>query len=241
MTTPRGTLDLVAAAAADNAEWCEVVCRLHGVPGEFSTDAWTSPRRTPPLYPDAVTLGRDVSPQELLARVDASPGCSVKDSYGSLDLRPAGFEPLFAAEWIHRAEDLAPPVPSAGTAWSRVSTAEDLAAWEAAWGGSDGSTIFLPGLLDEPAVTVLAGRSQDGVVAGAIAHLSEAVVGVSNVFSADGDPSGAWAGVVAAVHELFPGLPVVGYEHGDDLHVALGLGFTRVGGLRVWWRPRCPG
>ncbi|WP_312026902.1 hypothetical protein [Streptomyces sp. WAC 06725] len=115
----------VRAAARNNAEWCAAVCRAHGVNGEFGDDAWTSSRRTPPLYPDAVTLTDRLAPPTstepesgrsgtvrpgslspltgLLSRIDTvSPGCSVKDSFACLDLTPAGFEVLFEAQWIHR-------------------------------------------------------------------------------------------------------------------------------------------
>ena len=62
------------------------------------------------------------------------------------------------------------------------------------------------------------------------------VVGVSNLFSVDDDLDRAWSGCLAAVGRLWPGLPVVGYEHGADLTAALRHGFTAAGALRVWWR-----
>jgi hypothetical protein len=36
---------------------------------------------------------------------------------------------------------------------------------------------------------------------------------------------------------LFPGLPLVGYERGDDLERARRVGFEEVGPLRVWAHP----
>ena len=38
------------------------VCRTHGIAGAFADDAWTSVERTPPLYPDVITLrpGADI-------------------------------------------------------------------------------------------------------------------------------------------------------------------------------------
>src|SRR5688572_20466506 len=87
-------------AAANNAEWCDVVCRTHGLDPVFDWDAWTSRARTPLLYPDAVTLVPDLSVSELLDRVDRDAGCSIKDSFGSLDLTAFGFRTLFEAQWI---------------------------------------------------------------------------------------------------------------------------------------------
>src|SRR5690349_21862218 len=58
--------------------------------------------RTPEHYPDAVTLHASVDADGLLARVDATSGCSIKDSFADLDLTPRGFDPLFDATWIRR-------------------------------------------------------------------------------------------------------------------------------------------
>jgi hypothetical protein len=43
-------------------------------------------------------LARDV-----VRHVDDSHGCSIKDSFASIELSAEGFRPLFEAEWIHRA------------------------------------------------------------------------------------------------------------------------------------------
>jgi hypothetical protein len=74
---------LVSVAAQNNAEWCDSFCRTHGVVGRFHTDSWFSPVRTPPYYPDAVTLLPDVSIERVLSGIDTSEGCSVKDSFAS--------------------------------------------------------------------------------------------------------------------------------------------------------------
>ena len=102
VTPLRDDAALVRLAARNNAELCDVVARAHGVVGTFGADAWTSRRRTPRLYPDAVALSPSVDPASLLARIDAGPGTSVKDSFAALDLAPFGFRVLFSAEWIHR-------------------------------------------------------------------------------------------------------------------------------------------
>jgi hypothetical protein len=74
------------------------------------------------------------------------------------------------------------------------------------------------------------------VVTGAVASRSDSdqVVGISNVFALDGDPDTAWPVVLNAMNRLFPTLPLVGYEQGDDLVAALRHGFEPVGPLRVW-------
>ncbi|MEE1753380.1 hypothetical protein PUR26_13155 [Streptomyces sp. SP18CS02] len=226
-------MDHPAAAARNNAEWCRTMCRAHGhTTGAFGPRAWTHPVRTPPYYPDAVTLRPDASVRDVLPGIDrAAPGCSVKDSFAGLDLTADGFEVLFEARWIHRPADL--PVPRPASPWQPVATPAELTAWEDAWsGGDDPMDLFPPALLADPATTVLAGRGQDGrIVAGAVLSHSDDVVGVSNLFGPDEE---AWPGCLAAVAALRPGTPVVGYEHGDDLTTALRHGFTATGPLRVW-------
>lgn len=106
----------LAAAVRNNAEWCDAVCRRHGLPTAWHPDAWIARRRTPEFYPDAVTLVPGAAPEAVLARIDASPGCSVKDSFATLDLAPYGFRVLFAAEWICR-DVPADPDPDPG--WQR--------------------------------------------------------------------------------------------------------------------------
>lgn len=220
------------AAARNNAEWCAALCRAHGITGAWGPRAWTSARRTPLFYPDAVTLDPGAGPRETVERIDASPGASVKDSFAALDLTADGFEVLFDAQWIHR------PAPApGGEEWEPVRTEAELARWERAWSDGDSGGLFPPALLADDAHAFLAARDADGrIVAGAVASRSASVVGVSNLFAADGDLDAAWAGCLGTLARHRPGLDVVGYESGDDLAAAVRAGFTPVGGLRIWLR-----
>jgi hypothetical protein len=236
-------------AAANNAEWCDLVCRAHGVETRFDEDAWTSRTRTPPGYPDAVTLVRDPSVADLLTRIDASVGCSIKDSFASLDLSTFGFRVLFDAQWIvHRATAI-PPSPD-GARWEVVGDRDGFSAWEQAWRGNDGPPgVLRTELLDHDSVTVLAARAGGAVVAGAVLNRSPSVVGVSNFFTHDLDGGASWSGCLALAGTLFPGSSFVGYESGPTLVAARTHAFETVGPLRVWihgssrdsWRRRRAG
>ncbi|MFJ1858681.1 hypothetical protein [Streptomyces anulatus] len=237
MTTPKQLL--VLAAARNNAEWCTAMSRTHGSTGEFGAHAWAAPSRTPLYYPDAVTLVPGAGRAALVSRIDTvAPGASVKDSFADLDLTEAGFEVLFEAQWIHRPAGA--PAPEPDLSWDVAGDPDALRAWALAWDDGDGNAdLFRPELLDDPATFVLAGRSADGrVVAGAVASRSDQVVGISNVFALDGGPDAAWPVVLDAVNKLFPTLPVVGYEQGEDLSAAIRHGFEPVGPLRVWLHGR---
>lgn len=235
MTSTTGTTALLAAAVRNNAAWCAAMCRSHGLTGTFDDRAWRSPCRTPLYYPDAVTLRSGAEPDDVLPGIDVSPGCSVKDSYAALDLAPYGFTELFSAHWIHGAADLAAPAdPPRRT--ECVRTADRLRDWQAAWHGGDGAPdVFRPALLDDPDVMVLTFHDADDLAGGAVLYRGAGVIGVSDLFAVEGrEAADAWSSAIAAAGEHFPGLPLVGYEHGDDLAPALDSGFAVLSELRVW-------
>jgi len=218
-------------AAQANAEWCDTFCRTHGVPGQFADDCWWSPERTPPLYPDAVTLAPDVDAADLLARIEAGAGCSVKDSFATLDLAAHGFRPLIQAEWLVSEHEHG----RAAQRWSVIETADQLAEWEAAWGEAAEPGFFRPGLLLDPAVAFLGRYDDDGVLrAGAIANRCRGAAGVSNLFAADGDLESAWQAAAATAHARWPSVLVVGYDSGPSLQAARRAGFESVGDLTIW-------
>jgi hypothetical protein len=228
-----------AVAVRNNAAWCAAVCRSHGLAPQCDATLWWSPRRTPPYYPDAVTLHRDVRPGDLLPRVDASPGCSVKDSFATLDLDGDGFAELLTARWIHRPPERRTPAASALRV-APVRTVDQLAAWQMAWSGGDGAApdVFRPALLADPAVQVLAVHHPTGPAGGAVLHHGAGAVGLSTVFTVPGHDTGeVWAAVVRAAGIRIPGLAVVGWAADDERDVAAASGFRTVGDLRVWLRP----
>jgi hypothetical protein len=148
---------VLVAAARNNAEWCALMSRTHGVAGEFDEQAWAAAARTPPYYPDAVTLMPDCDPDALMARIDtALPSASVKDSFADLDLTGSGFEVLFDAQWIHRAATK--PFVRSDLEWSVVVDAGALGRWALAWDDGKGNEgVFQPQLLDDPDTFVVAG------------------------------------------------------------------------------------
>lgn len=224
---------LVRAAARNNAEWCHAFSRTHGIPGRFHATFWSSPVRTPPYYPDAVTLRPDIAVKHLLSAIDVGEGCSVKDSFARLDLGAAAFRPLFRAEWVVR--QAAEGRRATGRGWSALTTEAQLREWEASWGEMpDRSGFFRPALLKDETIAVLAGYGGDRIVAGAIANRSANVIGLSNVFDTAGELDSSWTASAAAAATLWGDLPIVGYDSGDALHAAHDAGFESIGELVVW-------
>jgi hypothetical protein len=221
-------------AALDNALLCGAMWRAHGLSVEQARGYVACSGTPPRLYPSVVTVDPAVDARDQIRSIAeraqrASGAFFVKDSYRSLALDGVGFEPLFEAQWIHRAAGL--DTGATRLDWRPVTAASDLSAWEAAWGGStDEPPLFLPAFLLAPGVTMLAGWADGTVVAGCVVTAAGAVAGLSNVF---GDASDA----IGAAARMFSSRDLVGYENGDALAAALEAGFETVGDLVVWRRP----
>jgi hypothetical protein len=241
------------AAVHNNAVWCDAVCRALGCETAWVDGLWTNRDPAPPYYSNAVAThpGAEVAQRRRIREMVRSPlvrPWSVKDAFFALDLAPEGFGILFEAEWIHlpAERDLVPrdelELPT--VVWSAVSTPQELAAWEVAGGGEDraadvlGSGLFQPALLADQAIRFLWARQGDDALGVAIANRSDdgsgPVVGISNLVLGEVTPEPLRLGAVRAVRDAFPGLPMVGYERGDDLLAMIALGFEAAGPLRVW-------
>ena len=225
------------AAVANNALWCDAVCRSHGYPGVFSARLWISAHHDLEFYPNVITLRPEVTVAETALPRDRSGRYAVKDSFARLDLAAEGLTMLFEADWIARA-----PAPAGlgepGLSWDTVTDAGELGRWEmaSARGDSPRGPLFRPELLADPRCAILACRRDGDLVAGIIAYTAAGATGISNLFGA-GLPAGQlWASALHAVAALRPHLPIVGYEHGVGLASARRAGCQALGPLRVWAR-----
>jgi hypothetical protein len=231
--------ELCAAAARNNAAWCDAMARLHGAAGAFVTAAWINRQPAPRFYPNLVTLdgphqtpGHRAALDQLLRSPPAA-GWAVKDSFATLDLGAMGFDLLFEAQWIHR-----PASAFAAAGAQRVTSAAVLAAWAQAWGEADAAGLFSPALLQEQDHAVIAAMQDDAIVGGCIATRSDGVLGISNLFAPAVDDGSVRAACFDAAMRFAPAAPLVGYEHGDSLARMKQLGFHEIGALRIWQAPR---
>jgi hypothetical protein len=238
---------ITALAAHNNALWCDAVCRAHDRLGEFHETLWLTRLGAPRFYPDVVTIGGVEAAPAQTEAIAALVGStrrrewSVKDSFESLDLKSLGFEPLFDAEWIA----FSGPPPDVDRSKYRltiVTSTAGLIAWEQSWAGEEvnaaaisGPRVFMPRLLADTDIVFVSIQGDDGIVGGGILNRGAEVVGLSNIFGSAIDV--VWRSLMAMAGEIFPGLPLVGYEHGDDLAAANRTGFATVGPLRVWRLP----
>jgi hypothetical protein len=222
------------AAVDANLGWYGDLCALHGVAASLDDGVWWARTSPLPLHSDAVVVEPDVTARQVLDRVADRPRCGVKDSFATLDLGDDGLRVLFDASWMHReAPTPTAPSPRSDTsAWSRVTTAAELATWTSL---HDTTGVLLPGVLDLAHFAVLARYVDGGIVAGAVARLAGGVVDVSNTYAVPGHRLD-WPELVDVVAERFPGRAFVGYTRGEERDAAVAAGFTAVGDLRVWLR-----
>jgi hypothetical protein len=214
--------------------------------------AWVMRGTPPPYYSNLVTIraGEAVSQQQQrlirdIVTSDSGRSFSFKDSFCCIDPVAAGgdrhFDVLFEATWIWSDAARVGPRKTA-MRWDRVESESGLLRWEHAWRGdaANQSAValarqFPASLLADRDIAFLAGTSADGeIVAVAVANRTGDVIGLSNVF---GHASAAelWPGATSAAREAFPpGLPLVGYERGDNLRRATTSGFRPIGRLRVY-------
>ncbi|HEY7045265.1 MAG TPA: hypothetical protein VH419_16465 [Nocardioidaceae bacterium] len=237
--------DLVMACVAENAAWCALVARTHGI-GTERSGGWTRTLRHAPAYhPDLITLDPTVTSEEVAAQLRDRPDCSVKDSFGILDLSGHGFERLFDADWL-ALPDLTPdvnvksPKPAGpvrlAPGWHQVSDVDAFRRWVA---GLAPDTPLRPALLDDANTRIWLLEEADHV-AGFVAHRTQHVVAVTNAFAGGRDAATSWRDLIALANRGWGSasgsLRVVCYEHGDDLVSAHAAGFESHGRLTVWVR-----
>jgi hypothetical protein len=244
VTHRTGATERIALAALNNALWCDAVARSHGVATTTDAEAWSAATRTPPYYPDAVTLSPTVGEYDVLARVDDSDGCSVKDSWDRLDLSLEDFARIVVGQWVWLDPDTT-VTPPAGPPWRRVTTPEGMASWVRAWATDpEAEAILRPSLLGEPGVHLLAAHASPDpdapLVAGAVVTVTgqgaAAVAGLGTVFARDGDADATWTAAAAAARQAVGRLPLVGWEAGAGVDAAVAAGCELLGPLSVWLR-----
>jgi hypothetical protein len=242
--TPNAKTARLAAAIENNVDWCERVCKVNGLSPQRTATAWTSAVRTPKLYPDAISLSVDTTADEILEVIDLSEGCSVKDSFATLDLHPYGFSILLEDSWFYfSAANLGDgnvdPLPAQGGVksepiWETVTTPANLAEWVTAWQQSNDSDALHPNLLNDPTLDLIWARSSNQVLAGAIVNRSENANGLSNYFSLSLNDVQIWRSCVTHVCANTPGLAVVGYVTESNLSLMKEAKFAALGPLRIW-------
>jgi hypothetical protein len=193
--------------------------------GRFLVHTWVNAEPVPRFYPNVVTLTTgeaDIVEQRQAVRIlqkSNLPGrWAVKDSFKTLDIARLGFEVLLEANWIRKAE----PTPEAmvsGLSWERA---------------GPGGEAFPASLFSDENFAMFSGRRGGEIVAGGTLYRADGVVGLTNVVADVDEAPAVWRDLASLAATTFPGVPVVGYESGDELKAARKAGFEIGDPLRVW-------
>lgn len=205
------------------------MCFSHGTVGRFLVHTWVNAEPVPRFYPNVVTLTTgeaDIVEQRQTVRIllkSNLPGrWAVKDSFNTLDIARLGFDVLLEANWIRHPEPKGAVMVS-GLSWERA---------------KPGGEAFPASLFSDENFAMFSGSRNGAVVAGGTLYHADGVVGISNV-SADVDEAPAvWRDLAALAASTFPGVPLTGYESGDELKAARKAGFEAGDPLRVWVKSR---
>ena len=223
----------------NNAEWCDLVCRSHSVPGTYERSLWIQPGVGPEFYPNVITLARN-DRQEQTERISdllaLRSSISVKDSFSALDLSTVGMRRVFDAEWVWMDPANSRHSFNMSERWSRIESVAELAYWQTAWrGAAPGSPVFLPALLENSSIVFLAAWSGAAIVAGCVLNRdANNVVGLSNLFSPVAGRDRYFTAAINHASQFARGAPLVGYQSGEDLIRMKSSGFRSVGVLTVW-------
>ena len=183
----------------------------------------------PPAYHGWVVTVPGAPIKEIVTPLSDKPGFAVKDGAGVSDLTSLGLARLFEASWIWHPSPVSQVLPG----WQRITSPDDLSAWEAGWAESSPvlGRQFPQAILDRSDVAIW-GRFTHGTIDGGfIVNRSNDCLGISNVFGTD-----VWPAIPPAAAHTATGLPLVGYERDDDLDAAITEGWITVGPLTVWHR-----
>jgi hypothetical protein len=235
-------------AVLNNVYWYRAMFRAHRLACAFDDLMWSSEAPPPPFHSNLVVLSPAAGMSRIreqlntLERTLSAAGFSMKDSFANLDLAACGYEMLFEADWIwHKPLDIRTTGQSGD--WTALTSPEELEAWEEAWWGDAKNTLagpatkqFPASLLESPHHRFFAKLDGKTIVAGAIANRSPGAVGLSNTFRLNAPVFDDWTGLLHCTSEHFPGVPMVGYERGGALGVAMAAGFVPTGALRIWQR-----
>ena len=196
---------------------------------------WVNAQPVPRFYPNLVTLttgAPDIDEQRQVVQMLVAsnlPGrWAVKDSFRTLDIARLGFEMLLEAKWIRKAEPQTVP-----RSWRSAGATTMVSGlfWERAKAGVG---AFPVALFSDDNFAMFSGRRNGAVVAGGTFYRADGVVGLSNVVADAEEAPALWRDLTILAASTFPGLPLIGYESGDELKAARKAGFEIGDPLRIW-------
>ena len=255
-------MDLIQAAARNQAAWADKQLRAHGIECKYSDSLWTCWQSGPAteIHHEAVTLtpGSAAENSALMREIEELVAAreqdrlEVVDWWRALDLTTLGFEFIMntavePAPYLVRPPGVHPPVavpPELEV--TEVRTPETLEEFEeASFEGFEAIGAYKPGSwhappsLDDPGTRYFIGRVNRRAVSTSIGVISDGVVGIFGVTTKPAyrrrgyGTAMTWAALRSA-----PTLPAVlgPSDAGESLYRK--MGFRDFHSFRMWRRPR---
>jgi len=246
---------LLTAAAVNLAGWHESSVRALDAASSTGAWWWTAPTPAPWIYFTAIELRRPRSRPERHDALDelrhhledpAGSFEAICDTFGAHNFERVGLHRRSRGRWYARPTGAPPTDATADIIITEVRDPADLAAFERAtclaYGAHTPVTPFDihdPAILDDPAMHVLVGRSRDGdgdtVVAGAMAYVTDAVVGVYGVGTVPGHRRRGYAhALTTTCLAVAPDRPATLQPSAAAASLYRRLGFLDVGPFSHW-------
>jgi len=248
---------LIVAAAANLAAWHD--SSIHALGSTTSTGSWwwTSSSPRPWIYFTAIALrpprsagDRRASNCELATHLDDPDGAfqAVCESFDRVGLDDQGLHLRTRGLWFRRP---AGPAPAGGPPGGpsgdeleivRVEAEDDLHDYErvtcAAFRAPPPVAPFeihAPGILDDPRMHVLLGRVDGEIAGGAMAYVTDDLVGIYGVGVVPGHRGrGHATALTTTALALAPDRPAVLQPSAEAEHLYRRLGFAEIGGFTHW-------
>jgi GNAT superfamily N-acetyltransferase len=242
-------MDPVVLAARGESIWHRLGLRALGVDWRDDGQVASRTEIASPVFLGALSLRAGVPPDRLASAVDGLPSeVAVRDTSGTMDLRPFGFVLHAREPWMLRHPGPVHPLPDLpGLEVAPCRTPAEVELFErTSVEGFTGTTAgWVHGTIHPPAaslrvpgLTLLLARLSGEPVGAAIAARDDTVLNVGGVaVVAPARRRGVGAHLTTAVLATAPHLPAVLSSSQDGHHLYRTLGFHDLGQATTWWRP----
>lgn len=229
--------ELLQLAVDDNTEWCTAICESHQADIHLSKSTWINCQPSPRYYPNIITRAPQAQAATLKAinqfqKLNPNRNFGIKDSFGDIDLTLQGFNCVLNGTWY--GGNFSNSRHTIINDWQAVQSADELALWEIAWGGSIENRIFKDTLLSDTRIRFWFVKENENIHTGFISFRSEKCTGISNWFS--NKNSVFELSISEDSAPVFRDLPVVFWQ-ADNEAIDAGTAISSLGSMRVWLAP----
>jgi ribosomal protein S18 acetylase RimI-like enzyme len=243
--------ELIIAGAANLAAWHDSSIHALGLPTSSGSWWWTASTPRPWIYFTAIALrppltdpDRRSFDRELLTHLEDPNGAfqAVCESFDRYDMDGTGLHHRTTGRWFTRPPGTPPEGRESELEIVVVETEDDLHDYERATCAAFRAPppvapfeIHAPGILHDPRMHVLLGRVDGEIAGGAMAYITDDLLGIYGVGIVPGHRGhGHATALTTAALALAPDRPAVLQPSAEAESLYRRLGFTEVGRFTHW-------